>query len=73
MLCPSNPSTIRERIIQKTLLALAISAASIANAAAQDLSISMTNQTHGSHFTPKRVQRHRLIYRRWRKAVKPAA
>ena len=44
--------------MKKTLLAFAISAASIANVAAQDLSISITNLTHGSHFTPLLVAAH---------------
>jgi len=38
--------------MNKTLIVLAISAASIASASAQDLTISFTNLTHGSHFTP---------------------
>ena len=37
---------------KKLLLAMAIAATSIGNASAQDLSISFTNLTHGSHFTP---------------------
>jgi len=38
--------------MKKTLIALAISAVSIASASAQDLTINFTNLTHGSHFTP---------------------
>jgi len=38
--------------MKKTLIALAISAASITSASAQDLTINFTNLTHGSHFTP---------------------
>ena len=44
--------------MKKTLLAFAICAASIANVAAQDLTISITNLTHGSHFTPLLVAAH---------------
>ena len=44
--------------MKKTLLALAISAASITGAMAQDLTISITNLTHGSHFTPLLVSAH---------------
>ncbi len=44
--------------MKKTLLALAISAASISAASAQDLTISITNLTHGSHFTPLLVSAH---------------
>lgn len=34
------------------LLAMAITAASIGNASAQDLNLTFTNLTHGNHFTP---------------------
>jgi len=44
--------------MQKTLLAFAICATSIANVSAQDLTISITNLTHGSHFTPLLVAAH---------------
>lgn len=36
----------------KSLLAIALAASSIASVSAQDLSITFTNLTHGSHFTP---------------------
>ena len=38
--------------MKKTLIAIALSAASISSASALDLTISLTNLTHGSHFTP---------------------
>lgn len=38
--------------MKKTLLAMALSAASITSVSAQNLSISLTNLTHGNHFTP---------------------
>jgi len=44
--------------MKKTLIALALSAASISVASAQDLTISITNLTHGSHFTPLLVSAH---------------
>ena len=37
---------------KKLLLAMALTAASIGNASAQELNISFTNLTHGNHFTP---------------------
>ena len=44
--------------MKKTLIALALSVASISAASAQDLTISITNLTHGSHFTPLLVSAH---------------
>ena len=44
--------------MKKTLLAIALSAASISAASAQDLTISLTNLTHGSHFTPLLISAH---------------
>jgi hypothetical protein len=50
--------TNQEFTMKKTLLAFAISAASITAVSAQDLTISITNLTHGSHFTPLLVSAH---------------
>lgn len=44
--------------MKKTILALAISTAFMNVASAQDLTISVTNLTHGSHFTPLLVSAH---------------
>ncbi len=44
--------------MKKLLLALALTSAAISSASAQDLSISITNLTHGSHFTPLLVSAH---------------
>ena len=44
--------------MNKTLLALALSAASISSASALDVTISLTNLTHGSHFTPLLISAH---------------
>ncbi len=44
--------------MKKILLAFALSTAAINSASAQDLSISITNLTHGSHFTPLLVSAH---------------
>jgi len=44
--------------MKKTLLALAITAASLQPAMAADLSITITNLTHGSHFTPLLISAH---------------
>ena len=38
--------------MKKTLIAIALSAASISSASALDVTIALTNLTHGSHFTP---------------------
>ena len=44
--------------MKKTLLAIAISTMSIANVSAQDLTISISNLSHGSHFTPLLIAAH---------------
>ncbi len=44
--------------MKKTLLVLALSAASISTASALDVTISLTNLTHGSHFTPLLISAH---------------
>jgi len=44
--------------MKKTLLALAIAAASLQTAMAAELSITVTNLTHGSHFTPLLISAH---------------
>jgi len=44
--------------MKKTLLALAITAASLQPVMAADLSITITNLTHGSHFTPLLISAH---------------
>jgi len=44
--------------MRKTVLAIAITAASVSSVSAQELSIQFTNLTHGSHFTPLLVSAH---------------
>jgi len=44
--------------MKKTLLAIALTAASISTASAQNVTISLTNLTHGSHFTPLLISAH---------------
>ncbi len=48
--------------MKKTLFTIAISIASISSAYAVDLSISLTNLTHGTHFTPLLISAHAEDY-----------
>ena len=44
--------------MRKTVLAIAVTVASMSSVSAQELSIQFTNLTHGSHFTPLLVSAH---------------